>query len=222
MSAECNEWDGITKSEVLRNDEVAVRHKLADAAKEYNWKKTIEILNKRSDLINVTRLDGRSLYTPLHQAAHGNAPVEVVQKMLDMGAWRTLRNANDERAVDIARRKKHQHLVQQLEPAYKTNIPLETLQKIQDHFHAIILGRTGDLVEESGLRLPELEPLLEIEKPQMWFRVPGMYGGFSYWLDGEGKNAKLISESWCRIVGGSGQRHEITSKEGKLVDEGFI
>jgi hypothetical protein len=216
------EWDGITKSEVLRNDEVVIRHKLADAAKEYNWKKTLEILNKRSDLINVTRPDGRSLYTPLHQAAHGNAPVEVVQKMLDMGAWRTLRNANNERAVDIARKKKHQHLAQQLEPAYKTHIPLETLQKIQDHFHVIILGRTGDLVEKSGLRLPELEPLLEIEKSQMWFPVPGMYGGFSYWLDGEGKNAKLISESWCRVVGGSGQRHEITSKEGKLVDEGFV
>jgi hypothetical protein len=216
------EWDGITKSEVLRDDEVEIRQALADAAKEYNWKKTLEILNMRSDLINVTRPDGRSLYTPLHQAAHGNAPVEVVQRMLDIGAWRTIRNTNNERAVDIARKKKYQHLVQQLEPVYKTLIPFETLQKIQDHFHVIIIGRTGDLVEKSSLRLPELEPLLEIEKSQMWFPVPGMYGGFSYWLDGEGKNAKLISESWCRVVGGSGQRHEITSKEGKLVDEGFV
>lgn len=65
-------WDGITKSEVLRDDEVVVRHKLADAAKEYNWKKVLEILNRRSDLSNVTRPDGRSLYAPLHQAAYGN------------------------------------------------------------------------------------------------------------------------------------------------------
>lgn len=216
------EWDGITKSEVLRDDEVAVRHKLADSAKEYNWKKTLEILNKRSDLINVTRPDGRSLYTPLHQAAHGNAPVEVVQQMTKMGAWRTLRTADDERAVDIAKRKRHQGLVQLLEPVYKTHISYATLQKIQNHFHQVILNRTGDLVQKSGLRLPELEPMLEIEEPKMWFPVPGMYGGFSYWLDGEGKNAKLISESWCRVVGGSGQRHEITSEEGKLVDEGFV
>ncbi|MBW4490330.1 MAG: hypothetical protein KME12_21330 [Trichocoleus desertorum ATA4-8-CV12] len=78
------------------------------------------------------------------------------------------------------------------------------------------------MVQKSGLRLPELEPMLEIEEPKMWFLVPGMYGGFSYWFDGEGKNAKLISESWCRVVGGSDQRHEITSEEGKLVDEGFV
>ena len=46
----------------------------------------------------------------------------------------------------------------------------------------------------------------------MWFPVPGMYGGFSYWLEGKGTNVKLISDSWCRIVKGSEQRYEITSK----------
>ena len=215
-------WDGITKSEALRNDDVVIRYALANAAKQYNWKKTLEILDERPDLINVTRPDGRALYTPLHQSAHGNAPGEVVQKMLDMGAWRTLRNADDERAVDIAKRKGYQNLVHLLEPVYKTHISHTTLQKIQANFHEIILGRTGNLVQKSRLRLPELEPLLELEQPRMWFPVPGMYGGFSYWLDGDGKNTKLISESWCRVVGGSGQRHEITSKEGKLVDEGFV
>ncbi len=45
---------------------------------------------------------------------------------------------------------------------------------------------------------------------QMWFPVPGMYGGFSYRLESAGVEAKLVSESWCRVVGGSGQRHEIT------------
>jgi len=216
------EWKGITKSEALRDDEAAIRHNLADAAKAYNWKKTLEILNKRPDLINVTRPDGRSLYTPLHQAAHGNAPVQVVQQMIAMRGWRTLKNADNERPVDIARKKAHQHLIELLEPVYKIYVSQETLASIQKHFHAIIRGRTDDLVEKSGLRLPELEPLLELEQPQMWFPVPGMYGGFSYWLNGEGENVKLISESWCRVVGGSGQRHEITVKEGKLVDEGFV
>ncbi len=216
------EWKGITKSEVLRDDEAAIRHNLADAAKAYNWKKTLEILNKRPDLINVTRPDGRSLYTPLHQAAHGNAPVQVVQQMIAMRGWRTLKNADNERPVDIARKKAHQHLIELLEPVYKIYVSQETLASIQKHFHAIIRGRTDDLVEKSGLRLPELEPLLELEQPQMWFPIPGMYGGFSYWLNGEGENVKLISESWCRVVGGSGQRHEITGKGGKLVDEGFV
>ena len=216
------EWDGITKSATLEKDEIKIRHRLADVAKIYDWQKTLEILNQRSDLINVTRPDGRAFYTPLHQAAHGNAPVRVVREMIAMGAWRTIRNANGERPVDIAIAKRHQHLVQLLEPVYKTQVPLNTLQNIQRLFHTTILSRAKDLIEKSALMLPELEPLLEINQPQMWFPVPGMYGGFNYWLDSEGNEVKLISESWCRVVGGSGQRHEITSKESRLVDEGFV
>lgn len=215
------EWDGITKSEALQGDELKVRLKLADAAKSYNWKKTVKILQNRPDLINVTRPDGRSLYTPLHQAAHGNAPAEIVRTMIAMGAWRTLKNANGDRPVDIARNKKHQYLVHLLEPVYKTKCSREKLRKIQKHFHEIILSRTKDLIEQSGLILPELEPLLEIDEPTMWFPVPGMYGGFNYWLEGTGENIKLIAESWCRVASGLGQRHEITSEGGKLVEEGF-
>ncbi len=56
----------------------------------------------------------------------------------------------------------------------------------------------------------------------MWFPVPGMYGGFKYYLQGSGDNTKLISESWCRVAGGSGQQHEITSEGSKLVAQGFV
>ncbi len=77
-------------------------------------------------------------------------------------------------------------------------------------------------MQENDLRLPELEPLLELDRPQMWFTVPGMYGGFCYRLESPGVEAKLIAESWCRVVGGSGQRHEITSEGSRLVEEGFV
>ena len=80
----------------------------------------------------------------------------------------------------------------------------------------------GELVQEHALRLPELEPLLELSRPQMWFEVPGMYGGFSYHLESAGVEARLISESWCRVVDGSGQRHEITSEGSELIEEGFV
>jgi hypothetical protein len=179
-------------------------------------------LNKHPNLVNITRPDASSLYTPVHQAAHGNEPLEVVCKMVNMGAWRTLKNADGERPVDIAQRKQHHQLIQVLEPIYKIQVPNETLQKIQNYFHEIILDRAGDLIEKTGVRLPELEVLLEIEEPQMWFPIPGMYGGFKYWLNVEEQNVKLISESWSRVVEGSGQRHEITDKGWKLVEEGFV
>ncbi len=94
--------------------------------------------------------------------------------------------------------------------------------KIQSHFHAVIRGRAAKEVDECRLRLPELEPLLEIDEGKMWYPVPGMYGGFADWLEKEGVDAKLVTESWCRVAEGSGQRHEITSSGSNLVAEGFV
>lgn len=68
----------------------------------------------------------------------------------------------------------HYYWLALLEPIYKRQIPLDTLQNIQKHFHNVILGCPENLVQKHSLRLPELEPLLEIENCQAWFQVPGM------------------------------------------------
>ena len=102
------------------------------------------------------------------------------------------------------------------------HVPEETLRAIQQHFHEVIRGRAAKLIDQHGLELPELSPLLSSDEPKAWFPVPGMYGGFCYWLEGEGEQAKLVTESWCRVVGGSGQRHEIIAQGSRLVDEGFV
>ena len=46
-----------------------------------------------------------------------------------------------------------------------------------------------------------------------------MYGGFNFGWKGPGV---IECESWCRVVGGSGERHEITSTGVELVAEGFV
>ena len=97
-----------------------------------------------------------------------------------------------------------------------------TLLAIQHHFHKVIRGRAAQLVDQQGLQLPELIALLAAKEPKAWFAIPGIYGGFSYWLEDEGEHTKLIVESWCRVVGGSGQRHEVTAHGSKLLDEGFV
>ena len=38
----------------------------------------------------------------------------------------------------------------------------------------------------------------------------------------DGVDAKLVSESWGRVVEGSGERHEITSAGSQLVEKGFV
>ena len=215
-------WDGITRSDSLNETLVKVRTELADAARDYKWSRVIELISKYPEFANACRLGGRSLYAPLHQAAHAGASVDVVQRLIGMGAWRTLQSSRGERPIDVARRKGHGHLLGVLEPVCRHTVPTGVLPLIQSHFHEVIHGRAERLIREHALRLPELEPLLELEQPRMWFAVPGMYGGFSYVLEAAGAEAKLVSESWCRVVGGSGQRHEITSEGSQLTEEGFV
>lgn len=215
-------WDGITQSETLNEDAANTRIALADAAKSYKWSTVFELLSKYGELVNSCRPGGKSLYAPLHQAAYAGAPADIVHRLLELGAWRTLQNARGERAVDVAVRKGHHQLRETLEPVLKHQVPIGVLLKIQSHFHEVIRGRIDRELPNHGLRLPELEPLLELDRPQMWFPVPGMYGGFSYCLESTGADAKLVAESWCRVVGGSGQRHEITTYGSRLVEEGFV
>ena len=218
------DWDGITlASTVDSRKTVAARHRLADAAKFADWDRVFHVLSEHGEgFVNCARLDGSSRYAPLHQAAWHGAPVGIVRRLIRKGAWRTLRNAKGERAVDIAVRKGYRHLLQALAPQFEHHVPTDVLLRVQSHFHAVIRGRAGRLIEEHALRLPELEPLLELKRPAMWFCVVGMAGGFSYRLESAGVGAKLVSDSWCRVAGGSGQRHEITSAGSKLVDVGFV
>ena len=89
-------WDGITRAESLPEGAAQIRHALADAAKSYNWPRVFELLSEHKDLVNTTRPGGSSLYAPVHQAAHGGAPVEVAQRRIGLLAWRTLQNARGE------------------------------------------------------------------------------------------------------------------------------
>ena len=82
-----------------------------------------------------------------------------------------------------------------LEGEVTIRIPAETLHAIQQHFHALIRHRAGDLVDRHHLQLPDLAPLLEANDHDTWFPIPGMAGGFNYWFEGEGDNIKLIANS---------------------------
>jgi hypothetical protein len=217
------EWWGGTRAGTYNDSFVATRHRLADAAKAGDWNTVFDVLSDEQSLVNATRLEGKSLYAPLHQAAHAGAPVDVVARLLEVGAWRTLRNAKGERAVDVAERLGHHKLLGVLEPRLVHDVPVEILRVLRIYFHAVIRARAEDLVVEFALRLPEVEPLLELGESLIWFAVPGMYGGFTYRLEPgrTGYDAALTVESWCRMSEGSGQRHRITRNGVQLVAEGF-
>ncbi|MCT9934509.1 hypothetical protein N5079_30320 [Planotetraspora sp. A-T 1434] len=199
-------WDGTTRVASLDARAAEARQRLADCAKQYDWPGVFEVLDAEPGLVNSARPDGKSWYAPLHQAAHAGAAAEVVERLVELGAWRGLRNAAGKRPVDVAQRGNHKHLLGVLEPSRRIEVPAESLRRIQVYFHAVIRAQVQHLIDQHALRLPELEVLLEFDEPQMWFPVPDMHGRYEFRLEPDGPDTRLIIDAFA-------ERHEVTAKE---------
>ncbi|MEH0933723.1 hypothetical protein [Micromonospora psammae] len=213
------QWDGITKSSSVAGWVIERRTALADRARAYDWPGLFELLGQDTNVswINAARLDGRSWYAPLHQAAHAGAPVEVARRLVELGAWRALRTADGERPLDIALRLGHDHLREALAPPRLIEVHDWELQMIQELFHGLIRSRAGRLVDREALRLPELEVLLETPGHATVFTIPGFYGGFHFTLHAGDGPTRLTTEISQRMGGSDGDRHEITRDEIKAL-----
>ena len=101
----------------------------------------------------------------------------------------------------------------------------EELNKIEKRFHELIMQRAGPMIEKYQIEMPHITIDL-LEKSDIFsrinFPVPGMYGGFYYYLTIVNGEFLLDVDSWSRAVGGSGQNHEITADSCKLISEGFV
>lgn len=99
------------------------------------------------------------------------------------------------------------------------------LRIIEEKFHEVIMQRVGNIIEELKIELPHIT--MDLYQKDFFnreeFPVPGMYGGFYYYLDvGEYSDFQLNVDSWSRISEGSGQTHIITVNDKELVDEGYV
>lgn len=95
---------------------------------------------------------------------------------------------------------------------------------IEKRFHDVINGRCHFLewAKNPDRNMPRITEDLLGREEREWFPVPGMYGGFAYELTEGADGLTLTVESWCRVVGGSGQRHIITPDSTELVEVGFV
>jgi hypothetical protein len=212
-------WDGTVRRGALSAWAGRARDDLAAAAKRYDWMTVFDLIRQQPHFVNSVRPDGTAWFAPLHQVAHGGASAEVANRLIAEGAWRSLRTSTGERPSDIARDRGHDHLLDALKPPRRTEVAPDVLATIQDRFHEVIRGRMREFRIEDDLRLPELEVLLELPQPELWFPLPGMYGGFRFRLAVRGTDVRLISDSWCRVVGGSEERHEITESGARAVSQ---
>lgn len=102
------------------------------------------------------------------------------------------------------------------------------LQAIQQNFIDLMYYRCRNAenclkwLDENSAELPKItNELSSLTEPE-WIAIPGMYGGFSYGLIERDSKPLLVADSWVRVVGGSGQSHEITPSEVTIVAEGYV
>jgi len=97
-----------------------------------------------------------------------------------------------------------------------------SLRLLEARFHSLIRARAAEFGAACPASLPLLSASLVGEASAAWFPVPGMYGGFKYRLEADTSGMPLICESWCRVAGGSGQRHRVTLDGAVLLESGFV
>ncbi|MBF6329360.1 ankyrin repeat domain-containing protein [Nocardia transvalensis] len=224
------EWCGIGNRDSLKDTIVAHVDALADAGRDGDWPRLFDLLSHRPTLPpvsesfypNASRVGGMSGYAPLHQAAWHGAPTSVVEELIRLGAWRTLRCASGETPLQVAESRGHGHLREALAPQPVHEVDDFAVTQLECQLHAVVAGRALRLMREARITPPQLGPLTEARDPRMWFPVPGMYGGFQIVLVRGGDRAELDVQSWCRIVEGSGQRHRVRTDGFELVAAGFV
>jgi hypothetical protein len=212
------EWDGIVLRSDYKPDIVEAHDKLADAAKSGDWVTVWELLRTGIAGVNSVRVGGKGMFSPLHQAAWRGEPADIVRRLLEFGAYRTLRNADGERPIDIAGRKGAYHLIDDLRPRPAHELEDWVIHGLEYRLHRHIRDRLTGMLPDVHLRMPQIGPMIEETEPTMWFPVPGLYGGFSIALTGE---RVLTVKSWCRVVGGWAETWEITPASARAIEVGW-
>lgn len=213
-------WHGALDADGWKDSALEASHRLADVARAGDWDAVLRLVGSgRSTYptVNSWRAVGTSWYAPLHQAAWHGAPVEVVERLLALGAWRNLPTADGQTAHDIATEKGHHHLATVLEPPTVRRFDAAVAARLETHLAALVESRIRPQLK-IRLRHPVVSVLTETPEQAIWYPVPGMYGGFAIRL----REQHLYVESWSRIAGGSGQAHVVTHEGAVLVDSGFV
>lgn len=148
----------------------------------------------------------------LHLAAEQGADQRIVERMIEMGAWRSLQNGKGQRPIDVARKAGSDHLVEMLKPCFEREVPFAVLLEMQHHFHGAMRrwDNLGGQFANHGIALPQLQPMLEGQSSEFRFEVFFWHGGFNYELFTDGPQPRLRCFGFSRVAGGTEGLVEIT------------
>jgi hypothetical protein len=96
------------------------------------------------------------------------------------------------------------------------------LAAAQPHFNALLRETIAYYEIEASIAFPELSESAVIAGETLHLPVDGMHGGFTCWIEDVDGALRLMVESWCRVVDGSGLRHAVTPDGSILLDRGFV
>lgn len=213
-----NQWHGVLVARGDFNPEfVRTRDRLADGAKRGDWDTVFAIIDSGDAGVNDWRIGGGSWFSPLHQAAWLGASTNVATALIERGAWTTLRDAEGRRPVDVARERRHEHLIDMLTPLAH-DLSVSEIEAFNARLAELVMDATRQACAP-GTKVRHFDVTNLAESDQtVWFPIPGMVGGFVIALF----RRRLHVESWSRVVGGSGRAYVITRDHTTLVDEGFV
>ena len=145
-----DDWPGVLDPDVLNEELVEHSHHLADAARAGRWDTLLDLVEEDGARgVNQWRIGGTSWFTPLHQAAWLGAPVDVVERLLRAGAWRSLRTAEGDRPIDLARTRGHLHLLEALAVRDPSGSPIPGCTEASAS-HCTGTGSRGELEPRGG------------------------------------------------------------------------
>lgn len=207
-------WDGTLQSNRLSEEELRQRNLLFESAKSGDWLEVYQILKSHRNLINVVEPDDPSLNTLLHYAAQEPKNESIIDSLLTVGAFRNVKNASGLTPHDYGK----EHSYAKLEPLNLIGVSKEFLQQVDDEFFSLFFDGLH-LSDQSPIRMPQLEVLLELTLPSIQFFITGYSYSAKYWLHKQSdSDIRLYLQTRSSIVSGSEQTHIITPEGSKPID----
>ena len=156
-AVEDHEWDGVTLRTACAPQEVAQRDQIAIAARNGDWPQLFALLDTR--YVNRAPVGSTDGIAPLHHAAWHGAPVEVVQRLIDLGAWRLLRTTAGQTPLAVAQQRGHQHLFDILQPVVRHPLTENVLLGLEEHLTMLIWHGIDGVLRAGGIVLDPHKPV---------------------------------------------------------------